>query len=444
MLHDIIGFLPFMACLFWMIVHILASFRTSAFGHLLLLLILSVLLFFIDGYYSSMNGEAEVYVWLTLLSQLVSPSIIPASLIYLRSYKGPRVYRPVHFLWVAVPAGLFAATGLLMTLVGQEQLVEFVSVLKSSGFEAVQNYRGQIVFSYFIWSSILVRIVIGLELIYMLIDLSSTCIKNRYTFSRLWAFLFKGKSIDVLQLLITSMVFLGVVYALRLPYFKAYLDQHTVIMSLMSVISALSLFFFGFYALFAEKKAVTLRQTFTVMRFNYNRSNKDLIIGEMVEDMLGATDSVALRSLRENIDRVPGPESPSGETASRSPALSILSLMDKSLDRSSLMGQFQRLMLEEQLYLQPGLSLSDVADRLETNKTYISKLVNNTYNIGFPELLNILRIDYAEHYIMVHKDAKQEQIAQECGFFSASSFNTVFKKVTGMTPKVWIASQNKK
>ena len=105
------------------------------------------------------------------------------------------------------------------------------------------------------------------------------------------------------------------------------------------------------------------------------------------------------------------------------------------------MSRFQQLMKEEQLYLKPGLSLGDVAERLGSNKTYISKMVNNTYNMGFPELLNVLRVDYAQHYIVLHKDAKQDQIAEACGFFSASSFNNTFKRVTGMTPKMWLATR---
>ena len=70
----------------------------------------------------------------------------------------------------------------------------------------------------------------------------------------------------------------------------------------------------------------------------------------------------------------------------------------------------------------------DVADRLHTN-----------YNLGFPELLNILRVDYAEQYIRAHTDANQEEIAKACGFLSASSFNSTFKRITGYTPKVWAA-----
>ena len=85
-----------------------------------------------------------------------------------------------------------------------------------------------------------------------------------------------------------------------------------------------------------------------------------------------------------------------------------------------------------------------MAEQLSSNKTYVSKLVNNNYNLGFPELINTLRINYAEQYIINHREARQDEIATACGFLSASSFNTIFKKVKGITPKVWIASIDKR
>ena len=86
------------------------------------------------------------------------------------------------------------------------------------------------------------------------------------------------------------------------------------------------------------------------------------------------------------------------------------------------------------------MTLVDVAEKLHTNKTYVSRLVNNTYEMPFPDLINTLRVDYAEQYISAHRDARQNEIAQACGFSSASSFNNIFKKVTGMTPKIWLAT----
>lgn len=62
--------------------------------------------------------------------------------------------------------------------------------------------------------------------------------------------------------------------------------------------------------------------------------------------------------------------------------------------------------------------------------------------MGFPELLSILRVDYAQRYIRSHPDASQEEIAKASGFLSASSFNSTFKRISGFTPKVWKARKD--
>ena len=124
-------------------------------------------------------------------------------------------------------------------------------------------------------------------------------------------------------------------------------------------------------------------------------------------------------------------------------AAGIFSAVAKSWDDDSLLSRFERLMLRDQTFLEPGLTLSDIASRLHSNKTYISRLVNNTYNMPFPDLLNTLRVNYAKQYIVQHRDAKQQEIAAACGFVSASAFNNTFKKITGMTPRIWVATASR-
>lgn len=106
----------------------------------------------------------------------------------------------------------------------------------------------------------------------------------------------------------------------------------------------------------------------------------------------------------------------------------------------SLLSRFQHLMVEQRLFLRPQLTLPDVADILHTNKTYVSKVVNDNYKVSFPELINTLRVDYAEQFILNNREVRQEEVARACGFISASSFNNIFKKVTGMPPKQWVTS----
>lgn len=114
----------------------------------------------------------------------------------------------------------------------------------------------------------------------------------------------------------------------------------------------------------------------------------------------------------------------------------------KQDEELSLRARFENLMIHQQAFLTPGITLTDVADALHTNKTYLSKMIHTTYTLAFPDYINTLRIDYAEQYILKHRDAKQDEIAKACGFPSASSFNTSFKKVTGMTPKIWLATKS--
>lgn len=110
----------------------------------------------------------------------------------------------------------------------------------------------------------------------------------------------------------------------------------------------------------------------------------------------------------------------------------------------SLRAKFENFLINQEAFLRPGLTMGDVAKELKTNRTYVSQLVNKTYSMTFPEFLNSLRIDYAEQYILHNRNASQQEVARACGFPSASSFNVTFKKITGVTPRIWLATNKDK
>lgn len=95
---------------------------------------------------------------------------------------------------------------------------------------------------------------------------------------------------------------------------------------------------------------------------------------------------------------------------------------------------FERLVFERKAFLEPHLTVTEVARRLQTNKTYISRLVNETYGTPFPDLINTLRVRHAQEYRAQHPGARQQEIAAACGFSSVSFFSRVFKQVTGTPP----------
>ncbi len=99
---------------------------------------------------------------------------------------------------------------------------------------------------------------------------------------------------------------------------------------------------------------------------------------------------------------------------------------------------------EEKKYLREDTSITDVADYINTNKTYLSKVINVVKKKPFTNYINELRLIHA---IQMLKDKEYKKytiraISKEAGFKSKSTFNTAFKEYTGMTPSAFIKSLN--
>ncbi len=234
--------------------------------------------------------------------------------------------------------------------------------------------------------------------------------------------------------LCVSIVSVPTVALTYIPYFKPYMPY-------LSVLMAVILFFFGYAGLFCGAKTLTRAQAGRLLRYNFSDAGKGDFVEAQIGDLVDEAETEALRRIQEHISENLHLDSWQSDIATQPTlASSLFQSVAQSWDDDSLLSQFQRLMIDQQLFLQPSLTLEDVAKRMGTNKTYVSKLVNNTYNQGFPELLNTLRIDYAEQYLLNNREAKQRDVAAACGFLSASAFNSTFKKVTGLTPKMWVNS----
>jgi AraC-like DNA-binding protein len=97
----------------------------------------------------------------------------------------------------------------------------------------------------------------------------------------------------------------------------------------------------------------------------------------------------------------------------------------------------------DHLYLTPGLSVDSVAKEIGTNRAYISRLLNRTYNSSFPEFVNNKRIKYAKQLLQDEPDAVLEYVAIKSGFSTLSQFTRKFKEITGQSPRQWQKSNKK-
>lgn len=105
--------------------------------------------------------------------------------------------------------------------------------------------------------------------------------------------------------------------------------------------------------------------------------------------------------------------------------------------RTDLMTQMSSLIEEEKIYLRKNLRISDVASELATNKTYVSAILNSLSGEKFTSMITRHRIEYAKRLMREHPDMLLDDVADESGFSSRTSFFRNFKALTGMTPQEW-------
>ena len=94
----------------------------------------------------------------------------------------------------------------------------------------------------------------------------------------------------------------------------------------------------------------------------------------------------------------------------------------------------EKLMVAEKPFLDPELTIDKLAKLVQSNRHHLSQVLNQKLGLSFYDYINNCRIAEAKLLLAEHADHKIAAIAYDSGFNSLSSFNDVFKKITGLTP----------
>jgi AraC-like DNA-binding protein len=93
------------------------------------------------------------------------------------------------------------------------------------------------------------------------------------------------------------------------------------------------------------------------------------------------------------------------------------------------------------------LTLSMLAVELRTNPVYLSTIIKAQKDQNFNTYINELRIRYICQKIHTQREYanyKISYLAEDCGFTSHSTFSTIFKKVTGISPSLFLSEEEKR
>lgn len=136
----------------------------------------------------------------------------------------------------------------------------------------------------------------------------------------------------------------------------------------------------------------------------------------------------------EEIDRLIYPEEPKSQKGTINPQ-----------KKDDIVVKTIALMEEEKLYLQSELTLQDLADKLKVPSYLVTQAINEGLKKNFYDLVNGYRVEEAKRLLLApgSRNSKILTVGLDAGFNSKTTFNTVFKKFTGLTPSEFKEQQQK-
>ena len=88
---------------------------------------------------------------------------------------------------------------------------------------------------------------------------------------------------------------------------------------------------------------------------------------------------------------------------------------------------------DEKPYLEFEISLQDLSDKLSISPRNLSHIINKKYERNFYDFINHYRIELVKQSLQ-ESNKPIKEIMYDCGFSNKATFNSIFKKHTGLTP----------
>jgi len=395
--------LPFSVCAVWFFLTLFKGHKTHSDRLLVAIMGLLAVCFLCGSNHMSPFPNYSKLVVLDIIMQFTVLAVFPVICLYIRSLFEETHEHPVAYL-LFLPAILQAACTIVVTsLLGIERSSEIIrSIYKGLVIPDIMDVleNAYITFSYKSF-----HLFFFIELAFSLIYVFSRLFAGKFKISHISAFLRGQKASFVANILCSFFVVYFILWAVCILFADPFMSTVSIWSSLWSLIVSFIMFMIGYVAAIPPLPGGyinidRMRHPFSAMR----QSRQEFLKG---------------------INSGPVADAP-------------LSGYDKIIE------SFQQLMVTEQGFLNPSMTIDEISRMLNTNRTYVSKLVNIYYGVPFRDYLNDLRINYAKQLMIDEPDAVIDYVAIKSGFQSSTQFIRKFKETVGVTPTVWRTSQRKK
>jgi AraC-like DNA-binding protein len=122
------------------------------------------------------------------------------------------------------------------------------------------------------------------------------------------------------------------------------------------------------------------------------------------------------------------------------PGEDAFSIYNDAIEMQRILGRFE----QGKIHLRPRLTLEELSAGLSLPERYVSHLINKNAGVNFSQFVNTYRV---REFLERVKDTRNQNktllgIALESGFNSKSTFNQIFKTITGTTPSSYLANSS--
>lgn len=424
---------PCLVALTWGFVYLFSKNKSRAQELMLVMLFLEAAYMYVDSYFINPSLSFDDYkllVWLDVVAQYVVFALPVLACFYVATIENNRPAHPASVLFF-VP-GLILSTVVLVfaTIVGTEPAARFLMDYDAAGgFPA--TYQGNaVISSYSFFTKDLFKYLFLVEFVAAFIFLFGGCFVRGYRPGDVFRFLFKGKASRLSNVTALLLIYFFLFCIIRICFPKSFLLSHQLIVALISLVFAGFIFALAYAGLFLSVSG------FTRQDLGFSRHMPEEPLGKKADEETVEAPALLTDEFPADAALPAGGEAIQGKKSPEDMEKTVQSLPPQQ----RLFFNFSMYMVEERPYLNPELTIIDVATALHSNRTYISALVAERYGMPFRDYINTQRINFSKTYILTHPDAILEEVAAASGFASASQFVKKFHQIENVSPRIWQAN----
>ena len=373
MIHDFIIYTPMYVTLLWALALLISKPKDNRARFFLgVFMAAAFLLYLSHAVY--FNKDESLYLYFDPVYIFTSLLVYPLYYIYIKMLTIDIRFKKKNLL-LFLPALFFGvATALIYLLMHTEERSEYIAFFLFRHQPEMLETQLQNLQLYFYYAN---RLVFSVQVIYFLVKGTKLVIRYNQQVCNFYSNL-ESKTLVWVHLLLTSFVVTSLLSVLFNWIGKYYFLDSTLFLSIPSLIFSVLLFIIG------------------LQGYMQNHSVKDLLLDEEKGSFSNHIES-SKEQLKEK----------------------ILLLFEK-----------------EKIYRNRELKIVDLSRHLLTNRSYISRIINNDFESSFSDFVNKYRIAEVKELLRNETTLKYslEYLSEQVGFGSLHSFIRVFKNSEGITP----------